>query len=187
MLNDRRRIDRGDYVKVGDTFYQVGQIERPSIHEITVTLGIAATTRYDLDGRTAGVPSFVPNTDRIFYVFALGINGGVRMQPFFPNPEPRLTASGISVQLDRHQAPYTNPWKVDFAVRNPNFPSLNITEDNGGVAVTADVWLYFELLWVRPRKPIDVPSRTLSDGKKLFLFRELNDWGQNPYTGLAVA
>ena len=183
---DRRRIDRGDFIKVGDTFYQVVQIEHPSFHQITVTLAAGTTTRYDLDGRTVGVPSFIPNPDRIFYVFAIGINGGVRVQPFFPNPEPRLTANGINVQLNRYQASYLNPWKCDFAVRNPNFPSLNVTEDNGGQAVTADIWLYFEIFWVKPKRVSEVPYTTMPDGRKVLLFRELNDWMQNPYVPVVV-
>ncbi len=183
----RPKIERGDFIKVGTKFYQVTQIERPSYHMITVTQAAGISARYDLNGAVAGVPSLMPGADRIFYVFAFGINGGVRIQPFYPNAEPRDTASGLSLFLDRYLAPYFHPYQADFAIRWPNFPSLNVIEDNGGVAVTADIWLFFELLWVAEKQPNMIPYGTGADGKKTFHYTELVDWGQNAFTPVSSA
>jgi len=178
----RPKIERGDFIKVGTKFYQVTQVERPSYHMITVTQAAGVTTRYDLNGTVVGIPTLSPGADRIFYVYAFGINGGLRVQPFYPNAEPRLTAQGLSLFLDRNLAPYFNPWQCDFAVRWPNFPSINVIEDNGGMAVTGDIWLYFELFWVAEKTGAMVPYSKDIEGKKTYHYTELVDWGQNAYT-----
>jgi len=128
-----KEFKKGFIIKLGNKFHKIVNIEDLHYKE---TVTVAATTT----SKTT-ISELRPESDEIYLIRKIGINGGVTIHLYFPRDIPRGTPHGGDIKLDRYQANYLKPKRIEFAIKQEVEPYLNI-ENAYSSSITADIWFY---------------------------------------------
>ena len=93
--------------------------------------------------RTDNITDLEPANDEVYYIEAIGIDGPVSVQLYYPAGNPRLTPHGKAIFFDQTQGHKDNPFYVSTWVVPGTYPVLSLfMPSTAPPTATSDVWFY---------------------------------------------
>ncbi len=117
-------------------YYQITAVE-PLYYQFPVNTQLVSP------GQTAEVPvsGLTPESGKMYLIDAIGVSGGISIQPEFPEGKPLATPKNVPIFLDELMASKYMPFKIQIIINTSEYPGLKISAPaswNG----SASVWFY---------------------------------------------